>query len=84
VLDRIRNGTCEETRDCLSAHLEDELRGLRRRRVRRHLERCERCRAVLRSLSRAVQQLRSLGRLDPPLAASVADAVVERIRLEAR
>jgi predicted anti-sigma-YlaC factor YlaD len=78
--DRLRFGSCEETRDALSDHVDDELRGLRGRRVLRHLARCEHCRALLHSLTRAVEQLRALSRLEPPPAPSLADAVVARIR----
>jgi anti-sigma factor RsiW len=74
-------GTCDETRDCLSDHVEGELRGLRRRRVLRHLERCERCQAVLESLLRTVDRLRSLANAEIP-SPSVADAVVARVRRE--
>ncbi len=85
-IDRLWNGSCEETRDCLSAHLEDDLEGRRKLLVRRHLARCERCRAVLLSLARAVEHLRSLGRTDfsHTPSPSVADAVVDRIRHEPR
>lgn len=74
--------TCAETRDRLSAHLEDELRGRERKRVLRHLVRCPHCRQMLRSLARTVEGLRSLGRGAnlPPTGPSVADAVVDRIR----
>jgi predicted anti-sigma-YlaC factor YlaD len=74
-------GSCEETRQHLSAHLERDLRGLRKWRVAAHLRRCDRCRAVLASLARAVEQLRQLGReqFAPPEALSFADAVVERL-----
>jgi predicted anti-sigma-YlaC factor YlaD len=74
--------TCEETRERLSARLEDDLRGRERKRVDRHLARCPYCRELLRSLARTVEGLRSLGRGDalPPVGPSVADAVVDRIR----
>jgi anti-sigma factor RsiW len=75
-------GTCEQTRDRLSAHLEGALRGREARRVLRHLARCPHCREALRSLARTVDGLRSLGRADALISAppSIADAVVERIR----
>jgi predicted anti-sigma-YlaC factor YlaD len=75
-------GSCEETGARLSAHLEGELHGPRKWRVTMHLWRCDRCRAVLRSLVRAVEQIQQLGReqFAPPQAPSVADTVVERIR----
>jgi predicted anti-sigma-YlaC factor YlaD len=82
----IVNGSCAETREHLSEHLEGELRGFRRWRVMRHLDRCDRCRAVLRSLAHTVEQLGSLGRgdLEPASSPSVADTVTERIRREER
>jgi predicted anti-sigma-YlaC factor YlaD len=77
-------GSCEETQEQLSDRLEGDLRGLRRLRVAAHLSRCDRCRAVMRSLSRTVEQVRLLGRGDylPPPGPSVTDDVVERIRRE--
>jgi anti-sigma factor RsiW len=72
-------GTCHETGEHLSEHLDGELRGLKRLRVVRHLERCELCQAVLRSLIRTIDGLRALGRAEPA-APSVAPVVVERIR----
>ena len=77
-------GSCEETSERLSERIEDTLHGVQRWRVSLHLARCDRCRAVLRSLSRAVEQLRLLAESDfhPPESASVADDVVERIRRE--
>jgi predicted anti-sigma-YlaC factor YlaD len=74
--------TCDETRERLSDHLEGELSGRDAKRVLRHLARCDRCREMLRSLAHALEELRSLGRVDDPAARrSVADAVVDRIRL---
>lgn len=75
-------GTCDQTRDRLSAHLEGALRGREAKRVLRHVARCPQCREVLRSLARTVDGLRSLGRADAlaPDQPSVAGAVVERIR----
>ncbi len=66
MIDRLWNGSCEETEKHLSEHLDGELRGLRRWRVLRHLARCELCRAVFLSLTRTVERLRALGRVDPP------------------
>ncbi len=80
---RLWIASCEETGERLSEHLEGELRGLRRGRILRHLARCEHCRAILASLSRAVEHLRSFGRVYPPPAPAVADAVLARIRREA-
>ena len=79
-------GSCEETGERLSDRMEGELRGLRRLRVAAHLSRCDRCRAVLRSLTRTVDQVRTLGQVDfaPPPSSSVTDDVVERIRRERR
>lgn len=75
--------THAETQERLSAHLEGELAGREAKRVLRHLARCDGCRELLRSLARAVDNLRTLGHADaPPAGASVADAVVERIRDE--
>jgi predicted anti-sigma-YlaC factor YlaD len=75
-------GTCDETRDRLSAHLEGALRGREAKRVLRHLARCPQCREALRALAGTVDGLRSLGRMDAsaPGQPSVADAVVSRIR----
>jgi predicted anti-sigma-YlaC factor YlaD len=81
-LTSIWNGSCHETGEHLSEHLDGELRGLRRLRVTRHLARCELCRAVLRSLTRTLEELRSLGRVEPPPSPSVAPAVIARIREE--
>jgi predicted anti-sigma-YlaC factor YlaD len=73
--------TCEETRERLSAHLDGELRGREAKRVLRHLARCHHCRELLRSLARALEGLRSLGRPDvAPMAPSVAEAVIAQIR----
>lgn len=76
------NGSCHETGEHLSEHLEGELRGLRRLRVARHLARCELCQAVLRSLIRTLEELRSLAPAAPAPAPSVVPAVVARIREE--
>jgi anti-sigma factor RsiW len=73
--------TCAETRERLSAHLEGDLEGREAKRVRRHLARCRFCQAMLRSLVRAVEGLRSLGPGDvQSTVPSAADAVLERIR----
>jgi predicted anti-sigma-YlaC factor YlaD len=82
-IDYLWNGSCDETRTHLSEHLEGDLRGIRRWRILRHLDRCERCQAVLRSLIRALEQLRSVGRVDPPPSEATATAVVDRVRREA-
>lgn len=75
-------GSCEETSEQLSDRLEGELRGLRAWRVAHHLADCEHCQAALASLKRVVEQLRALGRVEPPSSPETADAVVERIRGE--
>jgi predicted anti-sigma-YlaC factor YlaD len=74
--------TCAETRERLSAVLEGALNGREAKRVLRHLARCPKCREALRTLARAVDGLRSLGRADAlaPHQPSVAPAVVERIQ----
>lgn len=78
---RLLIGSCEETRDRLSDHLEGSLPPQRRRRVQRHLRYCRRCRAVYASLVRTVERVRALG-LEDDLAASVSlvRPVLERVR----
>lgn len=78
--------TCAETRERLSDHLEGDLAGREQKRVLRHLARCRHCRAILESLARTLDHVRSLGQIDVPAPApvSTADAVVERIRRERR
>ena len=72
-----------ETRDHLSEYVEGELDARARTRVMRHLARCERCRTMLESFTRTLEQLRALGSVEQaePTPATVR-AVVERIRLE--
>lgn len=70
----------EETQRLMSAHAEGELRGFRLWRVARHLARCEICRALYRSFIAALENLRVLGRSEPPAKPELADRVVERIR----
>ncbi len=79
-------GTCEEAQVQLSDRLDGNLRGRRRLRVAAHLWCCDRCRAVMRSLSRTVEQVRLLAQadFDPPPGPSVTDDAVERIRRERR
>lgn len=73
--------TCAETRERLSDHLDGELEGRAATRVRRHLARCRFCQAMLRSLTRAVEGVRSLGPGEEAAPVpSTADAVVARIR----
>lgn len=74
-------GSCAETRDQLSEHLDGTLAPQRERRVSRHLRFCRRCRSVYESLVRTVESVRAIGRRpDPEPSESVADAVAERIR----
>jgi anti-sigma factor RsiW len=74
-------GSCAETRELLSAHVDDELHGLRRMRVRLHLAGCDACSAVARSLRRTVERLHELEEgFAPEPAPSVAPPVLERIR----
>ena len=74
-------GSCAETREQLSAHLEGELAGLRRLRVRLHLAGCSACSAVARSLRQTIERLRQLEEnFAPRPSPSVAPAVLERIR----
>jgi anti-sigma factor RsiW len=74
-------GSCEETRELLSAHVEGDLRGLRRLRVRLHLAGCDACSAVARSLRKTIDHLHALPEsFTPGSAPSVAPAVLDRIR----
>jgi anti-sigma factor RsiW len=74
-------GSCEETRELLSAHVEGELRGLRRLRVRLHLVGCDACTAVARSLRKTIEHLHELqDSFAPDPAPSAAPAVLERIQ----
>lgn len=77
--------TCRETRDRLSDYLEGNLAGRARTRVERHLARCKHCQALLQSLNRTLEQLRSLGAMETgsPEPATVR-AVIERIERETR
>jgi predicted anti-sigma-YlaC factor YlaD len=77
--------TCRETRDRLSDYLEGDLGPRTRTRIRRHLTRCEHCRSLLESLTRTLEQVRSLGGVDrgSPEPATVR-AVIERIERETR
>jgi anti-sigma factor RsiW len=73
--------SCRETRAHLSDYLDGDLGARERTRILRHLDRCERCRALLASLTRVLEQLRSLGSLEHagPKPATV-EAILERIR----
>jgi anti-sigma factor RsiW len=75
--------TCRETRERLSDYLDGDLGARTRRRVGRHLARCKHCQALLESLTRTLEQLRSLGSIDQgtPAPATVR-AVIERIERE--
>ncbi len=74
-------GSCEETRERLSAYLEGELHGPRRLRLRLHLAGCDACSAVARSLRKTVERLHELEEtFAPEPAPSVAPAVLERIQ----
>jgi anti-sigma factor RsiW len=74
-------GSCEQTREHLSAHLEGELTGLRRLRVRMHLAVCSLCAAVAQSLRETIGRLRELDdNFAPAQTPSVAPAVIERLR----
>jgi anti-sigma factor RsiW len=70
-----------ETRDRLSDYIDGELDTRTRTRIMRHLARCERCRAMFESLTRTLEQLRTLGSVEAAEPApATAEAVVERIR----
>ena len=74
-------GSCAETGEQLSAHLEGELPGLRRLRVRLHLAGCSACSAVARSLRTTIERLHQLDQgFVPGPSPSVVPAVLERIR----
>jgi predicted anti-sigma-YlaC factor YlaD len=74
-------GSCGDTREQLSEHLEGSLTSRGERRVTRHLRLCRRCRAIYESLTRTVESVRNLGRQEEtePIP-SLADNVIERIR----
>jgi anti-sigma factor RsiW len=74
-------GSCEETRELLSAHVEGELTGLRRLRVRLHLAGCDGCSAAVRSLRKTIARLHELeDTFRPDPAPTVAPAVLDRIQ----
>lgn len=74
-------GSCEETRERLSEHVEGELTGLRRLRVRLHLAGCDACSAAARSLRKTIERLRDLeDTFRPGPAPSAAPAALERIQ----
>jgi hypothetical protein len=74
-------GSCHETREQLSEHLDGTLPAARERRVTRHLRYCRRCRAVYESLVRTVERVRALGRDEEDESSSaVVETVISRIR----
>lgn len=73
---------CQHVSALMSEYAEDDLGPVRRRRVGRHLRRCERCRAVYRSLLRTIGALRALAEHQPPARPELADVVVRRIEAE--
>lgn len=76
-------GSCEQTREQLSAHVDGELTGLRRLRVRLHLAGCSACSAVAESLRRTIERLQGLEQaFAPGPAPSVVPDLLERIRIE--
>jgi len=77
--------TCRETRERLSDYLEGDLGARTRTRIVRHLSRCEHCWALLESLTRTLEHVRSLASIDQssPEPATVR-AVIERIEREGR
>jgi anti-sigma factor RsiW len=75
--------TCRETRERLSDYLDGDLGARTRRRVGRHLARCKHCQALLESLTRTLDQLRSLGSIDQGTTEpATVRAIVERIERE--
>jgi anti-sigma factor RsiW len=74
-------GSCAETRELLFAHVDDELRGLLRLRVRPRLAGCDACSAVARSWSQTVEHLHQVqDSFVPDPAFSGAPVVLERIQ----
>lgn len=77
--------SCQETGDRMSDYLDGELEGRSLTRVRRHLSRCDRCRAMLESLQRTLDQLRSLGSSQQvALEPATVSAVLSRIQRDER
>jgi predicted anti-sigma-YlaC factor YlaD len=76
--------TCRETRAHLSDYLDGDLGARTRVRIMRHLARCEHCRALLDSLTRTLEQLRSLGTIDQASASATVGAIVDRIERDER
>jgi predicted anti-sigma-YlaC factor YlaD len=72
--------SCKATSKTLSDRLDDELRGLRRLRVGRHLARCSGCRATLDSLARVTKTLRSAREVQADSGGSLVESVLARIQ----
>jgi predicted anti-sigma-YlaC factor YlaD len=73
-------GSCETTRAQLSEHLEGELTGVRRLRLRLHLAGCTACSAVACGLAETIEWLQRLGgSFTPEPAPSIVPDLVERI-----
>ncbi len=72
--------SCGETAKHMSDYVEGELSGFRYRRLARHLARCERCQAVLRSLRRTLATLGKLRDVEPEPDAALTERVVDQIR----
>jgi predicted anti-sigma-YlaC factor YlaD len=73
----------DETSAHLSDVIDDELSGIRRSRIERHLRRCAGCRALLRSLASTVERLRDLSRREVATDPGFAERVVAQVRGEA-
>ena len=75
--------TCRETAARLSDYLEGDLGARTHRRIARHLARCKHCQALLASVTSTLEQLRSLGSIEPGSAEpATVRAVIERIERE--
>lgn len=79
TLRTLLNGSHAETEALMSAFVDNEVRGLARWRVMRHLKSCEGCRAMYEAVLKTLTSLRSLGRSEPPGEPHFADRVIERI-----
>ncbi len=58
---------CRETKQTLSAYMDDELKPLARLRVEAHLRSCSRCRRRLRQTRRTTEMVRGLERVEAPV-----------------
>jgi anti-sigma factor RsiW len=76
--------SCHETSERLSDFVDGELDGRRLARVRRHLWQCERCRAMLASLTRTLDELRALAHFEPARSPATVRAVIDRVERETR